>query len=212
MSSSSTSPTTSSLFMKRRRAYVACGNCRRRKVKCITPSEVDYKPCTRCAQKGLKCEYFPGLGDEPSLEPITPPASNQPSSHYLDKSCSPPPITPPSAGISEYLKSSSRSTHRGTVPPSNSARYPSHSTPVPAAPPTAEPNSLWTQQPTPQYFATNPYSAAMQQHPSGAAAPQYYPNATPYMGNPNIHSGSTYSQQQYPQHAPQASGMVSSWL
>ncbi|KAJ6486981.1 hypothetical protein C8R45DRAFT_930546 [Mycena sanguinolenta] len=210
MSSSSTSPTTSSLFMKRRRAYVACGNCRRRKVKCVTPSEVEYKPCARCSQKGLKCEYFPGLSDELSLEPITPSGSNQPSSHYLDKSCSPQPITPPSAGISEYLNTSSRGAHRGAVPPSKSgARYPSHSVPLSGALPTAAPNCPWTQEP---HFATNTYSAGVQQLPSGAVAQQYHPSATSYMGNLNMYNVSLYSQQQYPQPAPQASGIVSSWL
>ncbi|KAJ7908937.1 hypothetical protein B0H13DRAFT_1878103 [Mycena leptocephala] len=51
-------PTSSSLFTKRRRAYVACNNCRKRKAKCVAGSEVDYKPCTRW-----------------SPQPITPPSA-----------------------------------------------------------------------------------------------------------------------------------------
>ncbi|KAJ6494389.1 hypothetical protein C8R45DRAFT_1135174 [Mycena sanguinolenta] len=196
MPRSSTSLTTSSLFMKRRRAYVACGNCRRRKIKCVTPSEVEYKPCTRCSQKGLKCEYFPGLGDEPSLESLTPCSGNHLSFHYLDKSCSPPPpITSPSADIGEYLDTSS------------------HSTPLSAAPPTAALDCPWTLELTPQHLGTNPYSPAMQQLASGAVAQyprsQYPRSATPSVGSPNMHSGSPYSQQQY---APQASGIDSWWL
>ncbi|KAJ7615982.1 hypothetical protein FB45DRAFT_1106894 [Roridomyces roridus] len=40
-----------------RRAYVACVNCRRRKVKCVPTSENDWtQPCVRCQRKGLECE------------------------------------------------------------------------------------------------------------------------------------------------------------
>ncbi|KAJ6483141.1 hypothetical protein C8R45DRAFT_931771 [Mycena sanguinolenta] len=216
MSKSSTPPMESSAFTRRRRAHIACGNCRRRKIKCVMQSEVDYSPCTRCAQKGLKCEYWPGpSSDEPLLDSITPPPSNPPSSHYLDESYSPPPIRPPSAGIREYLDSST-SAHRGTGPPfkSSEQQYRFHSTPLPAAVPSATLNRRSSQHPTPQYFPVNSHPAAMQQHPSGAVAPQYYPNATPYMGNPNMQRGSiaNYSQQQYTQYAPQASRMVSAQL
>ncbi|KAJ6494387.1 hypothetical protein C8R45DRAFT_927578 [Mycena sanguinolenta] len=195
MPRSSTSLTTSSLFMKRRRAFVACGNCRRRKIK-----------------KGLKCEYFGELGDEPSLEALTPSSGDQSSSHYQDKSCSPPLITPPSAGMTEYLNSSSRRARRAAVPQSKSgARCPSHSTPLSAAPPTAAPDCPWTLELTPQHFATNTYSVAMQQLASGAVA-QYPHSATPSVGSPNMHSGSPYSQQQHPQYALQASGIEPRWL
>ncbi|KAJ7609896.1 hypothetical protein FB45DRAFT_1038362 [Roridomyces roridus] len=37
------------------RVYIACKNCRRRKVKCITSSPES--ACHRCRTKGLKCEY-----------------------------------------------------------------------------------------------------------------------------------------------------------
>ncbi|KAJ7277460.1 hypothetical protein C8J57DRAFT_1223211 [Mycena rebaudengoi] len=54
----STSQPSSSPFVKRRRAYVACTNCRQRKVRCVSPSEVGDEPCNRCSKRGLKCEYI----------------------------------------------------------------------------------------------------------------------------------------------------------
>ncbi|KAJ7604325.1 hypothetical protein FB45DRAFT_957325 [Roridomyces roridus] len=48
---------------RRRRAFIACTNCRRRKIKCVTDAETD--PCDRCVRKGLGCEYVL-VGDEMS--------------------------------------------------------------------------------------------------------------------------------------------------
>ncbi|KAJ7633725.1 hypothetical protein B0H17DRAFT_1149893 [Mycena rosella] len=42
----------------RRRVYIACLNCRKRKVKCLT-DESDKKPCGRCIRHGLACQYLP---------------------------------------------------------------------------------------------------------------------------------------------------------
>ncbi|KAJ7442021.1 hypothetical protein FB451DRAFT_1440748 [Mycena latifolia] len=47
----------------RRRVYIACLNCRKRKIKCMT-EEIDQKPCVRCRRHGLACEYLP-VADEP---------------------------------------------------------------------------------------------------------------------------------------------------
>ncbi|KAJ7779483.1 hypothetical protein DFH07DRAFT_765763 [Mycena maculata] len=44
------------VFMKRRRIYVACLNCRRRKIRCIATEETE--PCERCTKKKLTCEYM----------------------------------------------------------------------------------------------------------------------------------------------------------
>ncbi|KAJ6483273.1 hypothetical protein C8R45DRAFT_931885 [Mycena sanguinolenta] len=57
MSSHSTSQSSSGSFSQKKRIYVACLNCRKRKVKCITPDE--QTPCKRCTEKGLECEYVP---------------------------------------------------------------------------------------------------------------------------------------------------------
>ncbi|KAJ7129901.1 hypothetical protein C8R43DRAFT_674430 [Mycena crocata] len=44
-------------FTKRRRTYVACKACRKRKIKCISTGED--MPCKRCAERGFKCEFIP---------------------------------------------------------------------------------------------------------------------------------------------------------
>ncbi|KAJ6549987.1 hypothetical protein B0H19DRAFT_1073884 [Mycena capillaripes] len=46
------------LFLARRRVIIACTNCRKRKIRCLTPEETPVNPCDRCTKKGLKCEYI----------------------------------------------------------------------------------------------------------------------------------------------------------
>ncbi|KAJ7478261.1 hypothetical protein FB451DRAFT_1172598 [Mycena latifolia] len=41
----------------RRRTILACSNCRRRKIRCITTEQPPKNPCARCVKKGLACEY-----------------------------------------------------------------------------------------------------------------------------------------------------------
>ncbi|KAK7058112.1 hypothetical protein R3P38DRAFT_1193708 [Favolaschia claudopus] len=203
MSSSSTPTQGSNPFMKRRRAYVACGACRQRKVKCVTLSEVDYRPCARCSQKGLKCEYFTMPGDDgqawanetPSPEFQAPPGQWTPQ-----------PITPPSAGINEFLPahSSSRSARRGTVPPTGSSGRYRPATPGAAS---AYPAGQFSQQSShtqPSYGGSS-----MQPYPS-----QYYSGGQ-YPVDPNPgHSNNPYYAGNYPQQympQPQASGLVAPW-
>ncbi|KIK65358.1 hypothetical protein GYMLUDRAFT_82608 [Collybiopsis luxurians FD-317 M1] len=69
LDSSSNSPAT-----RRRRAQIACRNCRKRKIKCVTNEEPPHNPCERCRRKGLTCEYV-AVG-EPS--PPSTPASEHP--------------------------------------------------------------------------------------------------------------------------------------
>ncbi|KAJ7453284.1 hypothetical protein B0H11DRAFT_2317970 [Mycena galericulata] len=77
MSSSSTPSSSYSDWTKHRRAYVACMTCRQRKIKCVPTSENDWsKPCTRCAKKGLQCEYAPAARLESST-PQDPAPSSQ---------------------------------------------------------------------------------------------------------------------------------------
>ncbi|KAJ7679724.1 hypothetical protein B0H17DRAFT_1139006 [Mycena rosella] len=58
----------------RRRVYIACLNCRKRKIKCMT-EESDRKPCDRCIRHGLVCEYVP-VADE-SIHSALPGAAPQ---------------------------------------------------------------------------------------------------------------------------------------
>ncbi|KAJ7818771.1 hypothetical protein B0H14DRAFT_3739519 [Mycena olivaceomarginata] len=42
---------------QRRRTLMACTNCRKRKMRCITTEQPPTNPCARCTKKGLPCEY-----------------------------------------------------------------------------------------------------------------------------------------------------------
>ncbi|KAJ3736473.1 hypothetical protein DFJ43DRAFT_621684 [Lentinula guzmanii] len=57
---------------RRRRAQIACRNCRKRKIKCVTNEEPPHNPCERCQRKGLVCEYVavgePSPPSTPALE------------------------------------------------------------------------------------------------------------------------------------------------
>ncbi|KAF7366180.1 C6 finger domain [Mycena venus] len=46
------------IFLTRRRVIIACTNCRKRKIRCLTPEDPPLNPCDRCTKKGLKCEYI----------------------------------------------------------------------------------------------------------------------------------------------------------
>ncbi|KAJ4482675.1 hypothetical protein C8R41DRAFT_841075 [Lentinula lateritia] len=66
------SNSTSSPATRRRRAQIACRNCRKRKIKCVTNEEPPHNPCERCQRKGLTCEYVavgePSPPSTPALE------------------------------------------------------------------------------------------------------------------------------------------------
>ncbi|KAJ7626909.1 hypothetical protein FB45DRAFT_1029287 [Roridomyces roridus] len=47
---------------KRRRTFVACSNCRKRKIRCVTSEENANAPCARCRMKNLTCEYHRWAG------------------------------------------------------------------------------------------------------------------------------------------------------
>ncbi|KAJ7026782.1 hypothetical protein C8F04DRAFT_1296110 [Mycena alexandri] len=46
------------VFLNRRRNIIACTNCRKRKIRCLTPEEPPENPCERCVKRGLRCEYI----------------------------------------------------------------------------------------------------------------------------------------------------------
>ncbi|KAJ7731698.1 hypothetical protein DFH07DRAFT_991761 [Mycena maculata] len=99
----------SSPFQTRRRVYIACLNCRKRKIKCMS-DDSEMNPCTRCIRKGLVCRYVsvgevteqrtraerfgstpgvPTLAPQPGLHPTSPygrqapvyPTNPQPQQH-----------------------------------------------------------------------------------------------------------------------------------
>ncbi|KAJ7699994.1 hypothetical protein B0H17DRAFT_1048134 [Mycena rosella] len=60
--------TSSLLNNRRRRAMIACTNCRRRKIKCVTSEEPPRNPCARCTKRSLPCEYVAVDEDSPTPE------------------------------------------------------------------------------------------------------------------------------------------------
>ncbi|KAF7326434.1 C6 finger domain [Mycena sanguinolenta] len=72
-------PTSALLNNRRRRAMIACINCRRRKIKCVTSEEPPQHPCARCTKRGLVCEY--AAVDE-STTPESPTQSNYNPARY----------------------------------------------------------------------------------------------------------------------------------
>ncbi|KAJ7023243.1 hypothetical protein C8F04DRAFT_1134854 [Mycena alexandri] len=44
-------------LQQRRRTLIACFNCRKRKVRCISAEKPPKVPCTRCRKHNLMCEY-----------------------------------------------------------------------------------------------------------------------------------------------------------
>ncbi|KAJ7638728.1 hypothetical protein FB45DRAFT_410263 [Roridomyces roridus] len=55
------------LMNRRRRAMIACTNCRKRKIKCVTTEEPPRRPCARCTKRSLCCEYVAVEEDYSSL-------------------------------------------------------------------------------------------------------------------------------------------------
>ncbi|KAJ7115722.1 hypothetical protein C8R44DRAFT_739471 [Mycena epipterygia] len=93
--------------MTRRRVVLACTNCRRRKIRCLTSEDPSKNPCERCVKKGLKCEYLrvADQGDElptptsktqtPQLAPEGHRSAPPKSAQHTSPSYSPgPPVDP----------------------------------------------------------------------------------------------------------------------
>ncbi|KAJ6515999.1 hypothetical protein C8R45DRAFT_1206143 [Mycena sanguinolenta] len=167
-------PTSLSLNTRRRRAMIACTNCRRRKIKCVTTEEPPQHPCARCTKRGLVCEYVavdePTTPESPS-QPLTPPYYNAaPSAPYTT------PGATPAGYMSHYTL------------PQPQAQYgawnqPPHSQPVhPAYPQSSNYNSSRYPVPQntyggsqgypPQYAGFPPQFAPTNQWPQGSASQQ----------------------------------------
>ncbi|KAJ7937009.1 hypothetical protein B0H13DRAFT_1853074 [Mycena leptocephala] len=48
---------TGPLALRRRRTLIACLNCRKRKIRCLTTEQPPTNPCARCKKKKFTCEY-----------------------------------------------------------------------------------------------------------------------------------------------------------
>ncbi|KAJ6598275.1 hypothetical protein DFH09DRAFT_1304081 [Mycena vulgaris] len=58
-----------------RRGRIACLNCRKRKIKCVTADDHPHSPCKRCSQYGSPCEFV-SVSEEEASSPEPPPPEN----------------------------------------------------------------------------------------------------------------------------------------
>ncbi|KAJ7023076.1 hypothetical protein C8F04DRAFT_1271811 [Mycena alexandri] len=148
---------------QRKRIYLACVNCRRRKVRCITTGDSPDTPCQRCVKHGLICDYVPvSLEREKSLFDIPPgEGSNSTHSPTMPPSWSQAPPHNGTYGRSNYAPPSVPHFNPGYGQPGAPSQFNSvpgylpgrsHPVPPPAAP---FPNPA-----TPHFLspATNPYT------------------------------------------------------
>ncbi|KAJ7493929.1 hypothetical protein FB451DRAFT_1164797 [Mycena latifolia] len=63
----------SPLRIKQRRAGLACTNCRRRKIRCLSNERFPTQPCERCRRRHLTCEYLRIAEKEEHSNPASPP-------------------------------------------------------------------------------------------------------------------------------------------
>ncbi|KAF8148134.1 hypothetical protein K438DRAFT_1989316 [Mycena galopus ATCC 62051] len=187
-SSASRTPQTDAPYAtQRRRTMMACVNCRRRKMRCITTEQPPRNPCARCTKKGLNCEYVSADRDDDS-------SANQSSSEFPESSAHParPPMPPPSRATQSWPNPSDFSRGPGTAPPlpytgppplhmrprySGNAQYPDLSLS----------NSGPGQQNLPaQYYPTPATNSAVNQgyNPQAGQAYQYMANYGPPAAQP----------------------------
>ncbi|KAJ7940119.1 hypothetical protein B0H13DRAFT_1850304 [Mycena leptocephala] len=223
MSCSSTPPTNADLYVRRRRAHIACtivgGGKSRWDFQCqrcykAHKSRVSVSNCptttttgrAQCVRRKASCANTPVLKDShPGMPPSEPDSSDpwrtrlvviQTSEVISPPSPPPPPPQPiklPSVGINDY---------RGPNPG-----------------PSPTPRDTWAHQPwaPPQNSLSGyPQAGPMQvQHHLGVAAPQYYPGAAPYLPPPTARqpSGILHDQNHSPLDLPHAKpgGTLSQW-
>ncbi|KAJ6537278.1 hypothetical protein DFH09DRAFT_1283651 [Mycena vulgaris] len=177
------------LFTRRRRVYIACSNCRRRKIRCITNEESPEMPCERCARRGFTCEYRAVCeGDVPSPSQVSgrdragatpvqlaaptgyaPSAWNQSSGMYGVHSS-------PAAGPSPYA--STQHSHH-------------HSNTLPSGPQQFVPQDYRDRSSRPQHPAVVQHPPGMAFQPSAPQAPRY-PTTRPPPPPPQQQSSYTF--------------------
>ncbi|KAJ6534201.1 hypothetical protein B0H19DRAFT_1185510 [Mycena capillaripes] len=93
--------------LQRRRTLVACTNCRKRKMRCITTEQPPKNPCARCTKKGLPCEYVSVEDDDATFDTYSPPT--------------PPATLPQSGGHSRHQSMQAPAWASQPMPPSNNS-------------------------------------------------------------------------------------------
>ncbi|KAJ6489913.1 hypothetical protein C8R45DRAFT_929209 [Mycena sanguinolenta] len=156
---------------RRTRVYVACQNCRKRKIKCVS-DDLQQKPCQRCTHKGLQCEYL--LVGEQNISA----SSNTSNTSHSDF-----PQLSPAPGSSSYATPqtdrSTHSRHPQSIPLGSRAPGASSSNYIPNFNPQIPNQRLAPEQ---MYLGSNfHYPPAVAAHNSYAPPPM-----TPYATSPPV--------------------------
>ncbi|KAJ7495422.1 hypothetical protein FB451DRAFT_1360215 [Mycena latifolia] len=167
----------------RRRTILACSNCRKRKIRCMTTEQPPRNPCARCVKKNLPCEYVAALEPDysSSPRPQSPDTTGSPGSNSgTDSSSSSAPMrwaspmTPPS-----FLAG------QGSAPP----------LPYTGPPPVTRTATGWRYSPPSRHGPKPPGSSTMPLPASSSRA------STPGPGSNQAYAHSSYYG--HPQAAPQ---------
>nr|GAT47561.1 C6 finger domain [Mycena chlorophos] len=86
---------------RRPRAFIACLNCRKRRVKCETEDDCD-APCERCVKRGLSCSYVPVMDVDAPLINTHPVHGYYPADPDSDLSAEGSPSSPSSLPLDAY--------------------------------------------------------------------------------------------------------------
>ncbi|KAJ7478286.1 hypothetical protein FB451DRAFT_1172621 [Mycena latifolia] len=153
----------------RRRTILACSNCRKRKIRCITTEQPPKNPCARCVKKGLTCEYVAAPEGEEHLTSASRPQTPDASGAHRENSRA------NSGHLSAPMNPAAFSggSGRGAAPP----------LPYTGPPPVTRTTTGWGYVPPSLRGPSHPSAANARASTSGTgshqpyAHPQYYPGA-----------------------------------
>ncbi|KAJ6456682.1 hypothetical protein C8R45DRAFT_1110802 [Mycena sanguinolenta] len=178
-------PNNTPFALQRRRTIMACLNCRKRKMRCITTEQPPKNPCARCTRKGLACEYVAAEHDEDSHCPEprfpTPPESSANRGH--------PRTEPPSSWAAPSMPALPLP-YTMPPPPHRRPRY--SGTNYPDLSLSGSPSNEQT--PTTQYYAPSQTNNAMLgrgYNPHAAQTYQYMATYGPPGGQPGTYAPGT---------------------
>ncbi|KAF5369840.1 hypothetical protein D9758_001137 [Tetrapyrgos nigripes] len=161
---------------RRRRAQIACRNCRKRKIRCVTNEEPPHDPCERCTRMSLVCEYV-AVG-EPSPPPTPTPGSGFPNAGSSYGNNQGPVYDPQhsrhsSATHAPYHSHSTEGMSRSQTHPSNTL-YPTQD---------SISNQFWSNSPWPDQDVKPSISDSLRGMPSAPGYPtgntSYFPHNQP---------------------------------
>ncbi|KAJ6449394.1 hypothetical protein C8R47DRAFT_1230665 [Mycena vitilis] len=153
--------------LQRRRTLVACTNCRRRKMRCMTTEQPPTNPCARCTKKGLTCEYV--AADQDEYSPDLPTSSLPQSATSSGHGGSDPTWTNQASNFSRGLGTAPPLPYTGPPPPFQRPRYSG------AQYPDLSLQGSDQQNPSPQHYSpqTNVPTSTQGYDPRAAHAYQY---------------------------------------